>query len=82
MIFPTKYTDPNLSLINSVYYIMKFLMESGTASVSELLDALTNSLTEDSRPLFEPSINLIFILGKIEYLDSLDSFRYIEGGTG
>lgn len=78
MIFPNKNTDPNLSIINVMYYVLEILMNNGAAPVSEIRNYVEHSISDDALPLVEPAINLLFILGKVEYNSEIDSIYYLS----
>ena len=73
MIFPNKNTDPNLSVINAMCFILEFLMNSGQSTITELKNYIATEISEDVLPLFEPAIDVLFLLGKIEYDSRLDA---------
>lgn len=81
MIFPNKNTDPNLSIVNTMYYILELLMSSGASTISEIRDYVELNISDDALPLVEPSINILFLLGKAQYNADIDSLYYISPGS-
>lgn len=77
MIFPNKNTDPNLSIINSMYFVLELLMSSGAATVREVREYVELNISDDALPLVEPSIDLLFLLGKVQYNADIDSLYFI-----
>lgn len=72
MIFPNKNTDPNLSIINVMYWIINYLVESGASAVDDLRNVLSSKISEDALPLLSPALDVLFLLGKVDYNMDMD----------
>ncbi len=73
MIRPTKYTNPDKSIIYLSTILLKFLKRKNIVTYDELLNL---SIKYDLKYLFMPTINMLFTLGLITYKKQDDIFIY------
>ncbi len=72
---PSKHTNLHYSIVNISAVIIKVLQENGIIGYDDLLNTLTSSIGKDVNEVFLKSLNFLFILQKIEYIEELDSIR-------
>jgi hypothetical protein len=73
MISPTKYTNPDKSIINLSITLIKVLLKKHIVKYDELQNL---AIKEDLKYLFIPTLNLLFSLGIISYKKQNDIFVY------
>jgi hypothetical protein len=78
MIAAHKYLNLDLSVINVSALIISKLKGNNLLKYDELLGAMVSVLGEKVRDVFPYSLNFLFLLGKISYLDKLDAFQLNE----
>ncbi len=78
MIKPTKLTDPKNCIIFNSYNILAFLKRKEKATYQETLKSQIDILGEEANDLFLLSLNFLFALGKINYVEELDSLELIN----
>ena len=78
MIKPTKLTDPKNCIIFNSYNILAFLNRKKKATYQETLKSQIDILGEKANDLFLLSLNFLFTLGKINYVEELDSLELIN----
>ncbi|MBQ8357747.1 MAG: hypothetical protein IJX39_08075 [Clostridia bacterium] len=77
MIKPNKLTDPKNCIVFNSYKILYFLREEKIATYQEVLKNQLDIVGEDSSGLFLLSLNFLFALGKINYIEETDSLEII-----
>jgi hypothetical protein len=78
MITAHKYLNLDLSVINVSALIISKLKGHNLLQYDELLGATMSVLGEKVREVFPYSLNFLFLVGKISYLDKLDAFQLNE----
>ena len=73
---PDKYTDPDKSVMYAATLMLKSLKVGRFVSGVNLLSGGYNAADCDY-VLFMPAINLLYLLGLVEYHSTNDSFEYI-----
>lgn len=76
MIRPNKHAHPDKTLVSATSVLLKRLRNRRIESFDNLRDFLTNRDVELAS-LFLPAVNLLFILGLLEYRKQNDSFEYV-----
>lgn len=74
MITPDKYLDLKLSIINVSAYIIQSLQKIRVLSYTELESEVCQQLGKEAKPIITYSLNFLFLLDKIDYNSSIDSF--------
>ncbi len=77
MIKPNKLTNPQNCIVFNSYKILAFLKEKKIASYQEVLKSQVEQVGADSSKLFLLSLNFLFLLGKVKYLEETDSLEII-----
>jgi hypothetical protein len=77
MLRPDKHLDPGFSIINVGGLIIKVLRETGMLTFNELLSILMDRIGEKVKAVYLPSLSFLFLLGKIQYHQKIDSFELI-----
>ncbi len=73
---PDKYTDPDKSVMYAATLMLKSLKAGRYVSFDKLLSVVKKA-TDCDYVLFMPAINLLYLLGLVEYHSTNDSFEYI-----
>ena len=76
MLFPSKHSDPDQTVLAMSVSILHYLRSRQTVSFDDLR-AYGKKKTKNSELLFTPSLNFLYLLGLIEYLPKIDSFEYV-----
>lgn len=77
MIKPTKHSHPDKTIIYVSFIMLKELRKKRVISYSDLFQLIKDKVTSGEF-LFMPTLNLLFLLGLIEYKAKTDSIEYIE----
>lgn len=73
MIRPTKYLDLDTCVLNVAAQIVSSLRRNGVMKYDELLTRLQNIISDAVRFEFVLALDLLFLLGKINYDSDSDS---------
>jgi len=76
MIKPDRHTNPDTSVINIGAFILKQLNSFYDISYDNLMKKVVENIGEDAKENYPYAINFLYLLGKVEYLEQTDSFRY------
>lgn len=74
---PNKHSNPDQTVIAASALLLKTLMKSGVETYDSLEEILDTRI-EDGKYLFLPALNLLYVLGVIEYHKKSDVFEYVE----
>ena len=77
MLRPNKHSHPDQTIINLSLLLLLRLKENRLENFSNLRNYAKNKV-KGGDLLFMPSINLLFLLGKINYYPKTDAFEYIS----
>ncbi len=75
MIRPNKHSHPDKTLVSASAVLLKRLRNKRSESFDELRQCLRKK-ESDAVGLFLPAMNLLFILGLVEYRKKNDTFEY------
>lgn len=75
MLRPNKHSDPDKTTIFLSAIIIKYMESKKVSSYSDLFKHCTGR-EPGSNQLFIPALNLVFLLGKIEYIPKNDLIEY------
>jgi hypothetical protein len=67
--------DPRFSVIHVGGLILKTLKDNGILTFDELLSILMGKIDVKVKEIFLPSLSFLFLLGKIQYHQQIDSFE-------
>ncbi len=76
MLKPTKFSHPDKTVIAVATVLLGEISKKRVMKYDELFNQLKKAC-EGVESLFLPAINLLYLLGTIEYLKKIDSFEYI-----
>lgn len=76
MLRPTKFSNPDKTIIAKATLILSCLRKKRLVQYDELLNNVKKS-SDKTDVLFLPAINLLYLLGLVEYRKKIDSFEYI-----
>lgn len=78
MIRPDRHTNLDYSVVNISAFILKEQNAYYHISYDTLLHKVTDALGSQARENYPYALNFLFLLGKLNYDQSTDSFRYDE----
>ena len=75
-IMPNKHSNPDQTIIGVCALLLKTLSKTGVEKYDDLID-LVDSKIEGGKYLFLPALNLLYLLGAIDYHKKSDAFEYV-----
>lgn len=78
MIKPNRHTNPDYSVINISAFIIKILKAQYSIEYEKLLGKVTNELGEKAKENYLYSLNFLYLLDKIKYIEQTDTFIFNE----
>ena len=78
MLKPTKYMDLDLCVVNISSELIKLLSKNNVMEYNEVINYLLQKFGKNIKPVFIPTINFLYLIGKMEYHPSIDSFEFIS----
>jgi hypothetical protein len=78
MLRTDKHLDPRFSVIHVGGLILKALKDTGMLTFDELLSILMDKIGVKTKEVYLPSLSFLFLLGKIQYHQKIDSFELIH----
>lgn len=79
MLRPDKHTDIKYSIVFLSAVMMKEILDSGIIKYDDLKNNLVDKIGKGITENYEYTLSYLFMLGKIEYVDKLDSIKAIQG---
>lgn len=76
MIRPNKHSHPDKTLVSATAVLLKRLRKKRSETFDELRQCLIKHQS-DAAGLFLPAMNLLFLLGLVEYRKKNDTFEYV-----
>lgn len=78
MLNPTKHSHPDRTVISVAYLILKQLKSGRSEKFDDLRKHVRKALqhVRNTDVLFLPAINLLFLLGLVEYRTNTDTFEF------
>ncbi|PCI40857.1 MAG: hypothetical protein COB46_06030 [Rhodospirillaceae bacterium] len=76
MLRPSKHSHPDLTVMNMAYVLLSRLRKARSAGYSDLFRYATKS-HPNGETLFLPSLNLLFLLGLVQYHPKGDRLEYV-----
>ena len=77
MLKPTKHSDPDKTVLAVGVLVLDRLTKSRIESFENLRDFISRKV-DGGEFLFLPALNLLYLLGTIEYHAKTDSFEYLS----
>ena len=78
MIKPERHTNPKSSILNISTVILSELNVFYSIQYDNLLNKITDTLGDEAKMNFPYALNFLFLLGKLNYEQTTDSFRANE----
>jgi phosphomevalonate kinase len=76
MLKPTKYLNVNVSLPAISCEILKLFKKNKTVTYTDLLNKVIQKKGIESKKVFLPALNFLFLMGKVEYHTQTDIIEY------
>lgn len=76
MLRPSKHSHPDRTVVNLAFVILKRLRDRRLDDYDGLL-AFSRKAVQGADFLFLPALNLLFLLGLVQYHPKTDSFEYV-----
>ncbi len=76
MIKPDKHTNLDVSVISISAFVLKQLNAFYEISYDELLTKVVENIGSEAKENYPYALNFLFLLGKLDYLEHSDSFKY------
>ena len=78
MIKPDRHTNPKYSILNISTVILSELNVFYSIQYDNLLNKITDTLGDEAKMNFPYALNFLFLLSKLNYEQTTDSFRANE----
>ncbi len=78
MLKPDKHTDIKYSIVFLSAVMMREIISNGIIKYDDLRDSLINKIGKGIKENYNNTLSYLFLLGKIEYVESLDSIKATE----
>ena len=78
MIKPDRHTNIDLSVINISAYMLTQLNAFYEISYDDLLSKVIDNIGEGAKYNYPYALSFLFLLGRVEYIEETDSFKYHE----
>ncbi|WP_317298416.1 ABC-three component system middle component 8 [Collinsella tanakaei] len=73
---PNKHSNPDQTIIGVAALILKTLSKSGVEKYDNL-EELVDEKIDGGKYLFLPALNLLYLLGAVDYHKKADAFEYV-----
>lgn len=73
---PSKHSHPDQTIIGVAAFLLKTLSRSGVEKY-DVLEELVDEKIEGGKYLFLPALNLLYLLGTVDYHKKSDAFEYV-----
>ncbi len=73
---PNKHSNPDQTIIAVAALLLKTLSKSGVEKYDDL-EELVDAKIEGGKYLFLPALNLLYLLGAVDYHKKSDAFEYV-----
>lgn len=78
MLKPSKYMNFPLSVISISSDILQILSKNHTIKYDELVNRVITGKGENAKEMVLPALNFLFLIGKVEYHNKIDSLEFIQ----
>lgn len=78
MIRPTKHLDLDLSVLRAGAVMLAALRKARVMPLFEFRAKLVSALGNDGESMFVPTVNFLYLIGRVEYHARTDSVEYVE----
>lgn len=76
MLIPSKHTHPDRTVLNMSTILLLHLKKRRVEAYQDL-SSLAKRKVSGGEALFLPALNLLYLLGLVEYRKKVDSFEYV-----
>lgn len=76
MIKPEKYLDPDVSVLSVSAMIIELFKSGNLLTYSEVFQKVIKKKGDQAKVIFLPALDLLFLLGKIEYHKEIDTLEF------
>lgn len=76
MLLPNKHSHPDRTVLAGATILLKELRKKRVVAFDDLAGSLAAKTGSSAEFLFLPAVNLLYILGLLEYLRAVDAFEY------
>jgi len=76
MIKPDRHINPDLSVLNISAFVLGRLNSFYDISYSKMMKEVIDNIGDGAKENYPYAINFLYLLGKIQYIESTDSFRF------
>ncbi|WP_425462540.1 ABC-three component system middle component 8 [Martelella lutilitoris] len=77
MLRAKKHIDPNTCTLRVITLVLGELLRRRTVTFDELRNFVVRRAGPDAELAFLPAMEVIFLLGRVEYREKTDSFEYV-----
>ena len=77
MITPEKHLDLNNSVLRVAALLLRLLRRKRVITMDEGIASVERKLGKQTTLVFTPALNLLFLLGKVEYFSPTDTLEYL-----
>lgn len=78
MLRPDKHTDIKYSIVFLSAVMMKEIIDNGIIKYDDLKNSLSDKIGKGIAENYEYTLSYLFMLGKIEYVEPLDSIKALQ----
>lgn len=78
MLRPRKHLDPNTCTLRVMALALAELLKRRTVRYDDLRAFVVRRAGTDAELAFIPAIEVLFLLGRVEYREKTDSFEYVQ----
>jgi len=78
MIVPEKHLDLNHCVLRAGAELLHYLKKARVAPLAKLRERLVQAMGTDGEVLFQPTLNFLFLLGRIDYHPEVDRIEFLE----
>lgn len=78
MLLPRKHLDPNTCTLRIVALALAELLKRRAVQYDDLRSTMVRRAGADAELAFLPAMEVLFLLGRVEYREKTDSFEYVQ----
>lgn len=78
MLQPRKHLDPNTCTLRVMTLALGELLKRRTVGYDDLRASVVRRAGSDAELAFLPAIEVLFLLGRVEYHEKTDNFEYVR----
>lgn len=78
MLLPRKHLDPNTCTLRIASLVLAELLKRRAIRYDDLRNTMVRRAGADAELAFLPAMEVLFLLGRVEYREKTDSFEYVQ----